>query len=134
MVLSKYFEIKTSTDSFKNHVENIIAELSGKKVLVYGMGEGFKSLDKIYGFSEKLDVVAIADKRYEKEKNIPYKNIKTIMPQGIRDEKFDYLLVTNEHFSPIVNFLKEEFLMPTEKIKCLFFEEIDHLILKFIWK
>lgn len=123
-MLSKYFVIKTASESFKKNIENLISELLNKKVLIYGAGKGFKALDNAYGLTEKLNIIAIADKKYEKEDKKPYKNIKTINPQEILNENFDYILVSNENPSPIINFLTGEINIPSEKVKSLFIEEV----------
>lgn len=123
-MLSKYFEIKTTTEAFKNNFETIIAELFDKKVLIYGAGEGFKALDKSYKLTERLNITAIADKKYEKENKTPYKNIRTIAPQEILESSYDYILVSNENSLPIINFLIGELNINAEKIRPLFVEEI----------
>lgn len=123
-MLSKYFEMKTASEGFKKNIENILRELSGKKILIYGAGAGFKSLDSDYNIIQNLNIIAIADKKYEKEEKVFYRNIKTIAPQEIFNEEFDYILVSNENVTPIANFLTGELNIPAQKVKCLFLEEI----------
>ena len=115
-MLSKYFEMKTASEGFKKNIENILRELSGKKILIYGAGAGFKALDSDYNIIQNLNIIAIADKKYEKEEKVFYRNIKTIAPQEIFNEEFDYILVSNENVTPIANFLTGELNIPAQKV------------------
>lgn len=123
-MLSKYFEKKTETADFENLVNDILAELAMKKVLLYGAGEGFVALNQKYDFLSKLNVVAIADKKFEDKKETGFCSIKAIAPNEILDIDFDMILVTNENSLPIVNFLNSELSISSQKIRTLFVEKI----------
>jgi len=105
-MLSNFFRIITNREDFKNHLDSLIDSLKGKKVLIYGAGSGFVELNKTYNFAEKLDIVGISDKRFEKENPGTFLSIKTILPDEISKEKFDHILVTNERSKAIVFSLK----------------------------
>ena len=134
-VLSEYFKIVTDKDIFKNHCSEIFDELKGKKVLLYGAGEAYFALDKIYNFKEKFNIIGIADlkfaskdKKVIKENQKKFKDIKMInpkIPENIEQEEFDYLLITNEYARPILRFLKEKFDIDENKIRTLFVQEIQ---------
>ncbi|MBR6297959.1 MAG: hypothetical protein IKR34_01805 [Candidatus Gastranaerophilales bacterium] len=133
-MLSEYFKIVTDKDIFKNHCSEIFDELKGKRVLLYGAGEAYFALDKIYNFKEKFDIIGIADlkfaskdKKVIKENQKKFKDIKMInpeIPENIEQEEFDYLLITNEYARPILRFLKEKFDIDENKIRTLFVQEI----------
>ncbi len=134
-MLSEYFKIVKDKDIFKNHCSEIFDELKGKRVLLYGAGEAYFALDKIYNFKEKFDIIGIADlkfaskdKKVIKENQKKFKDIKMInpeIPENIEQEEFDYLLITNEYTKPILRFLKEKFDIDENKIRTLFVQEIE---------
>ena len=86
MVLSKYFLAKTKLDEFKNHLEILLSEISGKRILLYGAGEGFIELNKRFDLIKKLDIVAIADKKFENANVKSFLNLKAISPEKITEE------------------------------------------------
>lgn len=121
-MLSNYFKVKTSDIDFKNRLEDLFKELSNKKVLIYGAGEGFQTLNDIYKFSEKFDIVGISDKKFT-DSNENFLNIKTIPPIDINNYNFDIILVSNENYLPIVNYLTSELNISLENIRTIFEEE-----------
>lgn len=135
-VLSSYFRVKTADNGFIEKLNNIVSELSDKKILIYGAGEGFIALDRKYEFTKKLTITAIADKKYETEDKIPYNNIRTISPDELTTEEFDYILVTNEFSKPIVNFLTNNLNIDIEKIKTIFEEDIkdERININYLYK
>lgn len=125
LMVSKFFEIKTVRDDFKSHVENIINELRGKKVIIYGAGDGFVELDKRYNFREIFNVVAIADRKFENFKSDIFNGFKAISPIEIPNINYDYIVVTNETNIKIVSYLKNSFNINDECIKTLFQTDIS---------
>jgi len=125
-MLSKFFNMKIKSEQFNNELLNLVAELKDKKVIVYGAGEGFKFLNKKHDLINKLNIVAIADKKFENEetKKQGFSNLKTIAPDEIPAQDYDYILVSNEASRSIVGFLKNNLEVMDEKIKTIFVEEI----------
>ena len=123
-MLSKYFLAKTKLDEFKNHLEILLSEISGKRILLYGAGEGFIELNKRFDLIKKLDIVAIADKKFENANVKSFLNLKAISPEKITEENYDYILVTNEYTAPILNYLFVKVGICEEKIKTVFVEDI----------
>ena len=124
-MLSKYFDIKTNSKSFEDDLSNLIDELKDKKVLLYGAGQGFVELNKRYSVLENLNIVAIADLKFEKNSRIKFFNkIKAIAPNDIPKEEYDFILITNEFATPIIDFLRKKLDIPRENIKLIFNEEI----------
>ena len=121
-MLSKYFEMKTVREDFKSHMEGLFKELEGKKVVIYGAGEGFAELNKRYNFKEKFEVVAIADKKFEVCECDIFGGFKAIKPAEVPNEEFDYVLVTNEQNKKIIYYLEGELSLPCEKIRKIFAE------------
>ena len=124
-MLSKYFEIKTNSKKFEENFLKLINETKDKKVLLYGAGQGFVELNKKYSLTDNLNIVAIADKKFEKNHVSEFLNkIKAIAPNDILNEEYDYILVTNEYTLPVMDFLRKNLGVPKENIKLVFNEEI----------
>lgn len=123
-MVSKYFEITTSSESFKKKIEELLSSLSGKKVILYGAGEGFIALNNMYNFKEKLDIAAISDKKFSTGKEHEFCGIKAIAPEQIKNESFDVILITNEKATLISDFLKIELNIDNKVIQSIFTEEI----------
>ena len=122
-MLSKYFEMKTSTESFKQSVKDIIRTLKDKKVLIYGAGEGFFALNKQYHFTNELNIVAIADKKFKTD-NTDITGLTQIEPKKILEQEYDYILVSNEVPKQIVKFLTGTLELSNDKVITLFEENI----------
>ena len=64
-MLSKYFEKKTQTKKFDDDLLWSMGEIKNKKVLLYGAGQGFLKLNETYDFKNNLNIVGIADRKFE---------------------------------------------------------------------
>ena len=124
-MLSKYFEFKTNTKEFKDDILSLIDNLKEKKVLLYGAGEGFIALNKKYNFKENWNIVAIADKKFEKKRKKYFEGIKTVIPDNIPNEDFDFIVITNETTRGILNYLCYRLEINENKIKRIFKEDIE---------
>lgn len=134
-MLSKYFQIKTESDEFKQNLNVIFEELKGKDIVLYGAGEGFVNLDKKYDFKSKLNIVGISDLKFEKNSKNDFRGIKKIAPRNLPVEYYDTILVTNEASKKIVKYLKTKLKLDCE-IKALFTEEIkdEQINLNYLYK
>ena len=128
-MLSKYFSIKTNSVDFEKALLNTIEKLQGKKVLIYGAGEGFQALNKKYKFSTKLNIIGIADKKFEKNNIDKFLDITTIKPQNIPNIKYDVILVSNEDSKSIISFLTENLNIVEKNIETIFKKDISDEIL-----
>ena len=135
-MLSKYFSVKTNTEGFEKNIVQIMKNASGKKVLIYGAGEGFLELNKRYQIVKNLDIVAIADRKFETCKTNIICGVKTIKPAEISSFDFDLIIVTNELASPIVNYLVADLCIQLDKIQTIFKEEIkdERINLNYLYK
>ena len=107
-MLSKYFQIKTKTKKFDDDLLWSMGEIKNRRVILYGAGEGFVKLNETYDFKNNLNIVAIADKKFEctceAECECPkeFSGIRTIAPAQIVNEDYDVILITNEYSKPIL--------------------------------
>ena len=104
-MVSKYFEIKTKEKEFNEYITNLITELKDKKVIIFGYSEDFVQLNKIYGITEKLNIVAVSDTNVKSAKK---SKLKFVEPKKIIEEDFDTILVTNGNFNQIKKYLLSE--------------------------
>lgn len=117
-MLSKYFKIKTKSDEFKKRIRDLSETLQNKKVLIYGAGEGFVELNKQYDFNKIMNVVAVADIKFETE--TLYENFRAINPNNIINENFDVIILTNETTWRIVTYIESTLKIKNKQIIPLF--------------
>lgn len=129
-MLSAYAKMILKGDNFLNRINEIYKELADKKVLIYALGETFIELDKKYQITDKLNVVAISDKKFE-EKLVNYKGIKAIIPSEIKNIDYDVILVTNETPSRICMILEDDLGVDFAKITTLFKHKIIDEVLHY---
>ena len=132
-MLSKYFTMITETEEFKSYINSLIEELKGKKIIIYGAGEGFVKLNQQYNFAEKMDIVAIADKNFETNNFDNFHGIKAICPKNILNEEYDVILVSNEKPKPIIKYLNNDLCLDDTKIKLIFKESIPDEAVNYIY-
>ncbi len=133
-MLSKYFQIKTNTKKFDDDLLWSMGEIRNRRVILYGAGQGFLKLNEIYDFKNNLNIVAIADKKFECVNNCECEcgsecskeilGIRTIAPSQIVNEDYDVILITNEYAKPILKYLFEELKIENKDIRTVFNEEV----------
>ncbi len=121
-MLSGYFKLKTSTEAFRNRLENIFCELKDKKVIIYGAGDGFCALNEEFDFAKKINVVAISDLKFNKSQD--YKGFCAIAPDEIKNKDYDTILVTQEMYKPVMHYLRNNLCIEDKQIFTVFEEEI----------
>jgi hypothetical protein len=124
IMVSKYFELKTSKEEFKQNITELTASLKNKKVLIFGIGDGFLALDKIYELTKKLNIVAITDKIFNQTHQNEWRGIRAIPVGQIIKQDFDFILVTSEHSKKNMDFLYTELGIQPKKVKTIFTEKI----------
>ena len=131
-MLSKYFYEKTKSKKFDDDLLWSMGEIKDKKVIIYGAGEGFVELNKKYMFKDTLNIVAIADKKFECDCNKDscncnkqFKDIRAIAPEQILNEDYDVILISNENPNPILNYLINTLNIENKDIRTMFNEEIS---------
>lgn len=118
-MLSEYFNFKINTEVFKKRIEEILAKFKDKKVLIYGYGEGFEEINKIFNLTQKLNVVGFSDIKFEEKGEV--NGVLTIPPSEINNTEFDTIIVSQERYVKILEYLKDT--IKTEKEIFTIFQE-----------
>lgn len=108
----KFFAGKTWEQVFKDlnfekHYEKLCKKLSNKKVMLYGAGIMFEFFMKNYDLS-KLNIVGIADKKFEIKEINKYKNFNALKPKELLNIDFDVIIITTQYPVMIRNIIKRE--------------------------
>lgn len=93
--------------NFSKHYDKLCQKLSQKSVIFYGAGLMFDYFYKNYDLS-RLNVVGIADKKFEINNVKSYKNVPAITPQNLKNIKADCILITTQYPVAIRNTIKRE--------------------------
>lgn len=124
-MLSKYFQLKTKTKKFDDDLLWSMGEIKGKRVILLGAGEDFVELNQRYFFKDVLNIVSIADKKFETEPVETFEGIRAITPNQIKNEDYDVILITNEDPTPILDFVFNDLCIENKDIRTIFNEEIQ---------
>ncbi len=92
---------------FSKQYAKLQKELENKKVIIYGTGTLFQTIQKMYDLS-KLNIVALSDKRYIST-NAEFLGYKTIPPTKIINYNPDCILVATLEYEEIISDLTSMF-------------------------
>lgn len=123
-MLSKYFIAKTGTKKFDDDMKWSMGEIYGKRVIIYGAGEDFLELNKRYKFNKNLNIVAIADKRFETENFVDFYGMRAIKPADIAKEDYDVILISNEDTKPALDYVFNDLKIEGKDVRTMFNEEV----------
>ena len=125
-MLTRYFKEKIKTRKFDDDLLWSMGEIKGKRVILLGAGEDFVELNKRYFFNDVLNIVAIADKKFEKKPVETFKGIRAITPKQIENEDFDVLLITSEEPKPVLDYVFNTLHIENKNIRTVFNEEVPN--------
>ena len=102
----------------QKQIDKLAKKYKNKKVVLYGAGKYSRELFEEYDLS-KLNIVAIADKSFEKQENRNFYELNCVAPDDLRQLDYDVILLTVYDEALITDFLKEELLVASknEKVK-----------------
>lgn len=123
-MLSKYFIAKTNTKKFDDDMRWSMGEIYGKRVIIFGADEDFLELNKKYKFNKNLNVVAIADKRFETENYVDFYGMRAIKPADIEKEDYDVILISNEDPRPALDYVFDELDVDDKDVRTMFNEDV----------
>lgn len=87
------------------YIKQLENRFSNKKIILYGAGLTAKVLFENYDFS-KLNIIGIADKKFEDNAEKEFFGIKTLSPSELTNHDFDVIIFTMKEYKKIVNNLK----------------------------
>lgn len=89
--MSGLLEKKINSKVFKEYFAGLLKEMEGKRVLIYGAGQAFDELDRMFDLKQ-LNLVGISDIKFTEEGE--YQRLKSIPPSSIKEDDFDVILMT----------------------------------------
>jgi len=90
-------------------IDKIAKKYQDKKVVLYGAGFFASDLLRDYDFS-KLNVVAVADMKFQDDQEGDYFGYKKVGPYDLLEMDFDLLLITTWDDEPVKDFLADDLL------------------------
>ena len=102
----KYLKQRHFDKTLRRHIK----KFEGKKIVVYGTGMLFEAVVNNYDLS-KLNIIAVADRKYAAMKPDKYLGFDTVAPDDIADLKPDVVLVGVLRTVAIVEYLRYDLLL-----------------------
>lgn len=90
-------------------IDQIAKQFDDKKVVLYGAGFFASELLRNYDFS-KLNILGIADKKFQEDTEGDYYGYKKIAPYDILEMDLDLLLITTYDDEPVKDYLEGDLL------------------------
>lgn len=120
----QFFNNKTYKEILENlhfgeHLKNLEKKFKNRKVIIYGAGILFDYICENYNL-KNLNIVAIADKKFEMTPAANYKGYRAINPEQLKSEDFDILLIANNYPVKIKQFLETVVFKKEKKPKIYF--------------
>ena len=81
----------------QNRINELAVHYSGKKIVLYGAGAFANAIFENYNLS-KLNIIAVVDKRFEKDKDCFFHGIKGISPEELKYIDCDIILISNRDY------------------------------------
>lgn len=103
------FETFLDKQRAQEKINKLAKKYKNKRIVIYGAGEYTRCLFKNYDLS-KLNVVAIADKRFEEDKVHEFYSLNCIKPEILKEFDCDAIFISNFKYTNIYDFLTEELL------------------------
>jgi len=90
-------------------IDKLAKKYKDKKVVLYGAGFFASDLLKNYDLS-KLNIIAVADLKFQDDTNGDYYGYKKVGPYDLLEMDFDFLLITTYDDEPVKEFLFDDLL------------------------
>lgn len=97
----------------QKQIDKLAKKFKNKKIAIYGAGEYFKVLYDNFDLS-KLNIVAIADKKFETNKTTNYTSWEALAPDELKECDLDIILVALYDDSSLMDYLEYELLINTK--------------------
>lgn len=106
MDILKYFKEVNA----QKQIDKLAKKYKNKKIVIYGAGEYFNILKENYDIS-KLNIIAIADRKFEMTKESNTTEFLPLAPQELKDVDFDIIMVALYDDTAILDHLEYNLLI-----------------------
>ena len=96
-------------------IDKLAKKYKNKRVIIYGAGQFAKAAFENYDLS-KLNIVAVADKKFEQEGEHHFFNINCVKPYDLKKLDYDVILIANFDYKMFVKILDESILYGTKNV------------------
>ena len=97
----------------QRQINKLARKYKNKKIVIYGAGEYFQILKNNFDLS-KLNIVGIADKKFETSKDSNPTPYLALAPEELKDFDFDVILVALYDDTSLCDYLEYQLLINTE--------------------
>ena len=97
----------------QKQIDKLAKKFKNKKIVIYGAGEYFRILKENFDLS-KLNIVGIADKKFESSKEINTFEYEALAPEELKDFDLDIILVALYDDVSVSNLLEYKLLLHTQ--------------------
>lgn len=112
MDLLKYLQ----ENGAQKQIDKLAKKLKGKKIAIYGAGEYFELIEKNYNLSD-LNIVAIADLKFETDKSCNNTSYKPIAPNELKDYDIDVIVMALVNDINVLKIIDEKILKGSKNEK-----------------
>jgi hypothetical protein len=102
-----------SKHNAQKKIDSAAKKYKGKKIAIYGAGNFSKVIFDNFDLS-KLNIVAVADLKFEAEENRNFYNYNCIPPNDLKEFDCDVILISNYEFMFFWNYLEKNLLDGTK--------------------
>lgn len=93
--------------------DKLAKKYKNKRVVIYGAGQFAKIAFENFDLS-KLNIVGIADKKFEQEGEHSFFNLNCVKPNDLREMDYDVILIANFDYKMFSSILDENILYETK--------------------
>ena len=111
----KAMEFKEYLEQFdaQEKINKLVKKYKSKRVVLYGAGQFAQVVFQNYDLSG-LNIIAIADKRFEQDRQHEFFNLNCVKPNDLKYMDYDVILISNFDYKMFVNILDEQILYGTK--------------------
>ena len=95
-------------------INKLADKYKNKKIVLYGAGQFAYDIFQNYDLS-RLNIIAITDKKFEKENDSEFFNLKCVKPNELQDMDYDIILISDTEYKTSVDILDGQVLYGTKK-------------------
>lgn len=109
MEFTEYLEKFNAQDK----INKLAKKYKNKRVVLYGAGQFAQAIFKNYDLS-KLNIIAIADKKFEQDRPHEFFNLNCVKPNDLKNMDYDAVLISNIDYKMFISILDSQILYGTK--------------------